>query len=78
MAMQSPVLTDRSERRHSRSEGRTRQASFLLPSSLRQGTLDLKAELETKNGIRRPVRWACDPFTIRLKPWDDPDWRKGI
>ncbi len=58
--------------------GRTRQASFLLPASLRQGTLLLKAELETKNGIRRPVRWACDPFSIRLKPWDDPDWRKGI
>ena len=58
--------------------GRTRQASFLLPSSLRQGTLYLKAELETKNGIRRPVRWACDPFEIRVKPWDDPDWRKGI
>jgi hypothetical protein len=65
--------------------GRTRQASLLLRASLRQGTLRLKAELESKNGVRRPVRWACEQplepdgsFPIRLKAWDDPDWRKGV
>ena len=65
--------------------GRTRQAGLLLPASLREGTLHLKAELESKNGVRRAVRWACEQplesdgsFPIHLKPWDDPDWRKNV
>jgi len=59
--------------------GRLRLASFLLPSSLREGVLQLKAELETKGGVRRPVQWASEqPVEIRLKPWNDPDWRKNV
>jgi hypothetical protein len=65
--------------------GRAHQASLLLPASLRHGTLHLKAELESKNGVRRTVRWACEQplesdgsFPIRLKPWEDPDWRKNV
>lgn len=64
--------------------GRIRQAAFLLPSSLTQGTLHLKAEIETK-GVRRPVRWACEQplqpdgaFAITLKSPTDKDWRKGV
>ncbi|MBP1601107.1 MAG: hypothetical protein H6Q06_1258, partial [Acidobacteria bacterium] len=39
--------------------GRLRQASFILPKGMDGQKLLLRAELETKAGIRRPVRWAC-------------------
>jgi hypothetical protein len=59
--------------------GRLRLASFLLPSSLREGVLHLKAEIGTKGGVRRPVQWASEqPVEIRLKPWNDTDWRKNV
>jgi hypothetical protein len=59
--------------------GRLRLASFLLPSSLREGVIHLKAEIETKGGVRRPVQWASEqPVEIRLKPWNDTDWRKNV
>ena len=47
--------------------------------------LRLGAELETKGGVRRPVRWACAQpldsegcLSIQLLPEDDRRWRKGI
>ena len=59
--------------------GRLRLASFLLPSSLREGVLHLKAEIETKGEVRRPVQWSIEqPVEIRVKPWNDPDWRKNV
>lgn len=64
--------------------GRLRQASFILPRGLEGGTVRLRAEIETK-GVRRPVRWACaqplesdGSFAVRLKPFSDKDWRKGV
>ncbi len=39
--------------------GRMRQASFLLPKDLTATNLVLRAEIEGKGGMRRPVRWAC-------------------
>jgi hypothetical protein len=54
--------------------GRLRQASFILPKGMDGQKLLLRAELETKAGIRRPVRWACaEPvnadgsFTFQLR-----------
>jgi hypothetical protein len=39
--------------------GKLRQASFILPKGVENQELVLRAEIETKAGIRRPVRWAC-------------------
>jgi hypothetical protein len=39
--------------------GKLRQASFILPKGMDGQKLLLRAELETKAGIRRSVRWAC-------------------
>jgi hypothetical protein len=65
--------------------GKIRQASFLLPPELDGGELHLKAELETRGGARRPVRWACaqplnpdGSFSINLKKAGDPGWLKGV
>jgi len=64
--------------------GRLRQASFLLPRQVEGGTVRLRAEIEVM-GVRRPARWACAQPTgpdgalpLKLKPHDDPSWRKGI
>jgi hypothetical protein len=64
--------------------GRVRLASFRLPRGLAGGELRLRAELEVK-GVKRPVRWACAQpldadggLVVRLKRWDEKDWRKGI
>ncbi|HSD26597.1 MAG TPA: hypothetical protein VLL75_04790 [Vicinamibacteria bacterium] len=64
--------------------GRPRLASFRLPARLGGSDVRLRAEIEVK-GARRPVRWACaqplDPdgaLVVRLKTWDEPDWRKGV
>ena len=65
--------------------GRIRQAAFLLPRELEGRAVHLAAEIETKGGIRRPVRWACEQplesggsLRIEIKKWTDADWRKGI
>jgi hypothetical protein len=67
--------------------GRIRLASFVLPKGLdvRREKLTLRGEIESKGGIRRPVRWACKQpvnpdgsFSFELKSPDDPDWRKGV
>jgi len=64
--------------------GRVRLASLRLPAGLAGSEVRLRAGLELK-GVRRSVRWACaqpleadGAFVVRLKRWDDPDWRKGI
>ena len=64
--------------------GRPRLASFRLPQRLGGSEVRLRAELEVK-GVRRPVTWACAQpldasggLVVKLKKWDDPDWRKGI
>jgi hypothetical protein len=65
--------------------GKLRQASFVLPKGFEGLKMLLRAEVETRGGVRRPVRWACaqplDPdgsFPIQLKSHTDPDWRKGV
>ncbi len=65
--------------------GKLRQASFVLPQGLEGKKITLRAELETKAGVRRPVRWACaqplnadGSLTIQLIPSNDRSWRKGI
>ena len=65
--------------------GRLRQASFVLPPGLEGQKLRLRAEIEMKGGVRRPVRWACaqpleadGSLAVELLRLDDPRWRKGI
>ncbi len=65
--------------------GGLRQASFLLPREMFGQKLRLRAELETKGGVRRPVRWACTQpldsdgcLSIQLLKEDNRRWRKGI
>jgi hypothetical protein len=65
--------------------GRLRQASFVLPRGLEGQSLRIRAEIECKGGVRRPVRWACaqpldqdGAYVIKLKPHSDPDWRKNV
>lgn len=65
--------------------GRIRQAAFAIPRELEGQSVFLSAELETKGGIRRPVRWACEQpleangsFRITIKKQSDPDWRKSV
>ncbi len=65
--------------------GRTRQAAFLLPADLPDSKVRLKAEIECRNGVRRPVRWACEQhlepdgsLVVSLKSLQDSDWRKNV
>lgn len=65
--------------------GKIRQASFLLPKNSDGLKLKIRAALETKSGIRRPVNWATAQSTDRdgsiefeLLRRDDPKWRKGV
>ncbi|MDQ6652413.1 MAG: hypothetical protein M3Y84_06690 [Acidobacteriota bacterium] len=65
--------------------GKLRQASFVLPKGMDGQKMRISAEIETKGGIRRPVRWAsaqpANPdgsLTIQLIPRDDKRWRKGV
>lgn len=65
--------------------GRLRQASFVLPPGMDGQSVAIKAEIEGRGGVRRPLRWACaqptnddGSLTVRLKRHDDADWRKGI
>ncbi len=39
--------------------GKLRQASFVLPKGMDRQKLRLRAEIEGKAGIRRPIRWTC-------------------
>ncbi len=39
--------------------GKLRQCSFILPKGFEAQKMTLRAEVETKAGIRWPVRWAC-------------------
>lgn len=62
-----------------------RQASFLLPHEIDGGELRLRAEVESKANVRRPVQWSCaqplnpgGSFSIQLKRAGDPEWRKGV
>jgi hypothetical protein len=65
--------------------GRLRQASFILPQGMDGQQLKLRAELETKGGLRRPIAWACaqptnadGSLTVQLLKHDDKRWRKGV
>lgn len=65
--------------------GKLRQASFILPKGMDGQKMRIRAEIETKGGVRRPVRWACiEPVNpdgsldIQLKRHDDTGWRKGV
>lgn len=65
--------------------GKVRLASFVLPKGFEGSTVKLRAAIETKGGIRRPVVWACaqpltaeGAFAVRLKPFSDHDWRKNV
>ncbi len=65
--------------------GKLRQASFVLPKGIDGQQLKIRAEIETKAGIRRPVRWACaqpvntdGSLLIQLLRSDDKRWRKGV
>jgi hypothetical protein len=65
--------------------GKVRQASFILPREINGSELRLRAEIETKGGVRWPVQWACaQPLNpdgslgITLKKLDDAGWLKGV
>jgi hypothetical protein len=65
--------------------GKIRQASFLLPKNSDGLKLKIRAEIETKGGIRRPVNWATaqptaadGSISFQLLRRDDPKWRKGV
>ncbi len=65
--------------------GKLRQAAFLLPKGMDGHQLKIRAEIETKAGIRRPVQWACaqpvnadGSLTMQLLRRDDKRWRKGV
>ena len=65
--------------------GKIRQASFLLPKNSDGLKLKIRAEIETKGGIRRPVNWATaqransdGSIDVQLLKRDDPKWRKGV
>ncbi len=64
--------------------GGVHQGAFLLPHGY-LGDVRLKAELEVRPGVSRPVAWACEQpvnqdgsLTIKVRAYDDPDWRKGV
>lgn len=65
--------------------GRLRQASFPLPSGNAGKTVSLKASLELRPGVGRPVRWGCEQplqpdgsLAVPLMTHDAPGWRKGV
>jgi hypothetical protein len=65
--------------------GRVRLASLIAPRDLEGHPVFLSAELESKGGIRRPLRWACEQplepdgsFRLLVKPRTDGNWRKGV
>lgn len=65
--------------------GKLREAAFVLPREIDGGQLRLHAELETKDGVRRPVRWACGQalngdgsLSIELEKAAAKGWLKGV
>jgi hypothetical protein len=65
--------------------GKLRQASFVLPRGMDGQQLKIRAEIEAKGGVLRPVRWSsaqpANPdgsLTIQLLRRDDKRWRKGV
>ena len=65
--------------------GKMREAAFQLPPEIDGGQLRLYAELETKGGVRRPLRWACaqalnadGSLSIELKKAGAQGWLKGV
>lgn len=65
--------------------GKLRQAAFLVPREVTAKSLHLRAEIETKAGVRRPVQWACaqplapdGAFVVTVKNTGDKDWRKNV
>jgi hypothetical protein len=45
--------------------GKTRQASFLLPRDISGAEIKLRAEMETRGGVRRPIQWVRTTFEQR-------------
>jgi hypothetical protein len=65
--------------------GKVRQVSVLLPHEMGGSELRLRAEVETKGGVRRPIQWACaqpltpdGSFSITLKKANEAGWLKGV
>ncbi len=65
--------------------GRLRQASFILPKGMDGQQVKIRAEIETKAGVRHSVKWACaqpvgadGSLTVQLLKHDDKRWRKGV
>ncbi len=61
-----------------------RLASFLLPKGY-SGKMKLSAQLEVRNGVKKPIAWACEQpvnadgsITVELKGENDRGWRKGV
>ena len=43
------------------------------------GKIGLRAEIELRPGVLRPVSWSCEqPVSLDVMPHDAPGWRKGI
>jgi hypothetical protein len=64
--------------------GALRMGSFLLPESY-FGTINIRAEIEIRPSVRRPVAWACEQplnrdgsLSVEVRPMNDPNWRKSI
>lgn len=65
--------------------GKLRQASFILPQGFDGQEMKIRAEIESKAGVCRPVTWACaqplnpdGSLTFKLKGHSDSGWRKGV
>jgi hypothetical protein len=65
--------------------GKIRQCAFLVPRDLSETEFRLSAEVETKAGVRRAVRWACrqtlnqdGTFPLHLEKADASGWLKGV
>jgi len=64
--------------------GALRMGSFLLPKGY-VGTIHLKAELEIRPHVIKPVAWACEQhvnpdgsLSVDVRPMSDANWRKSI
>jgi hypothetical protein len=64
--------------------GGLRMGSFLLPEGY-LGTIDILAEIEIRPGMLRTVAWACEQplnpdgsISVKVRPMNDPGWRKSI
>jgi hypothetical protein len=66
------------------SGGGNRECSFLLPKGF-VGQVQLSAEIELRQGVFRPITWACEQplnsdgsIAVQVKDVNDPTWRKGV